>query len=64
MKQDYNHLISQLAIQLFSAIVESEEDKQILLVELERLIASILRQVGLQVVTKVFQQLTLFCHSR
>lgn len=58
MKQDYNHLISQLATQLFSAIAESEEDKQLLLAELERVIASILRQVGLQVVAKVFQQLS------
>ncbi|MFB2917272.1 MULTISPECIES: hypothetical protein [Aerosakkonema] len=58
MKQDYDHLISQLATQLFSAIEESEKDKQLLLAELERVIASILRQVGLQVVAKVFQQLS------
>ena len=48
MKQDYNHVISQMATELFSAIIELNPNPSEILAELERKIAAILRQVGLQ----------------
>lgn len=58
MKQDYTNVISQLSLMLFQALQESQPDLELILAELERLIAAILRQVGLQVVTMVFNQLS------
>jgi hypothetical protein len=57
MKPNYDHVISQLATQLFVALVELNPNPQEILAELERLIAGVLRQVGLQVVGMVFNQL-------
>lgn len=58
MKQDYNHVISQMATLLFSAIVELNPNPKEILAELERLIATILREVGLQVVGMMFNELS------
>lgn len=58
MKQDYNHVISQMATELFSAIIELNPNPSEILAELERKIAAILRQVGLQVVGMMFNELS------
>ena len=57
MKHDYSHVIAPMATMLFKAIVELNPTSAEILAELERLIAEVLRQVGLQTVKIVLNQL-------
>jgi hypothetical protein len=57
MKHDYSHVIAPMAAMLFTAIEECSPNFTEILAELERLIAEILRQVGLQTVKMVLNKL-------